>query len=84
MGKRRIFLGGLSSGVLVIVFALAIIAFPVDSAIPPTPAYSTLHIANNVTWPNSTITNITAIIYNDEWILGADNSILINITNLTP
>jgi hypothetical protein len=51
---------------------------------PPTPAYPTIHIINNATWPNSSDTSITAIKYNDEWILAADNSILINITSLTP
>jgi len=49
-------------------------------AIPPTPSWTTIGIANNVTVSNSTLTSIVAANYSDTFRLITDGSILLNIT----
>ena len=49
-------------------------------AIPPTPSWTTIGIANNVTVSNSTQTSIQAVNYTDTFRLITDGSILLNIT----
>ena len=86
MGKAGLFLTGL----LVVIIAIAIMpdeALDIAEAlysIPPTPSWTTIGIQNDVPWPNSSVTTMTAKNYTDyRWIL-TDGSILINITEFTP
>ena len=79
MGKRTLFFGGLSSGVLVIVLALAVIAFPVESAIPPTPAWDQIRVKYD-TWNPTQDDNINASSYTDNLTFISDGSIIFNFT----
>jgi hypothetical protein len=68
-----------------VVGSAMVLAFsPAQSSIPPTPAYSTINILNNLTWPNSSDASITALVYNDNWTLATDGSIIVNITSVNP
>ena len=49
-------------------------------SIPPTNAWQTIVIDNNVTLPDSGLINISAITYRDTLYLVSDGSIGINIT----
>lgn len=49
-------------------------------SIPPTEAFKSVSIANNVTYTPSFETNVTAINYRDNYWLVTDGSILLNIT----
>ena len=53
-------------------------------SIPPTNAWQTIIIDNNVTLSDSGLTNITAITYRDTLFLVSDGSIGINITTYPP
>ena len=50
-------------------------------SIPPTNAWQTIGIDNNVVFPNSSDPTISAISYRDTLYLVSDGSILINITS---
>lgn len=49
-------------------------------SVPPTNAYQTIGIANDVNMTNSSTTSISAISYRDTFYLLADDSIILNIT----
>ncbi len=49
-------------------------------AIPPTPAWTTIEINNDVLFPESTDSSIIANNYTDTFMLLSDGSILLNIT----
>ena len=49
-------------------------------AIPPTPSWTTIGIANNITVSDSTQTTIEAASYTDTFRLLTDGSIILNIT----
>ena len=49
-------------------------------SIPPTNAWRTIGIANDVNMTNSTTSSISAISYRDTFYLLADDSIILNIT----
>ena len=53
---------------------------PIDSAPPPTPAWTTIIINSNATYSSTGDTNITALFYKDELFLLSDGSIGFNIT----
>ena len=79
MDKRFIF--GVCTGmaILGIITYFPTIAEAIYS-IPPTNAWQTIGIANDVNMTNSTTSSISAISYRDTFYLLADDSIILNIT----
>ena len=74
-------------GILAIIFVAGtfIIEYHTNIAdalysIPPTEAFKSVSIANNVTYTPSFETNVTAINYRDNFWLVTDGSVLLNIT----
>ena len=79
MDKR--FIIGVCTGmaILGIITYLPSIAEAIYS-IPPTNAWQTIGIVNNVNMTNSTTTSISAVSYRDNFYILADDSIILNIT----
>jgi len=79
MDKRFIF--GVCTGmaILGIITYLPNIAEALYS-IPPTNAWQTIGIANDINMTNSTTSSISAISYRDTFYFLADDSIILNIT----